>query len=297
MSDDERSASIGMPDGPAVLFYRGQPVLLADRVAQAFGVATRAVNQAAKRNPRRFTANHTFQLTTEEAAALRSQNVIPKPGRGGSREAPWVFTQKGVMQLACVLNSRKAIEATDLMIDIFNEVHRQIVLGKSDIAIPDPGRLVPDQGDAFRIRKLRDQLYDAVENLLGTVIDTKHQTTLRQELEDIGGTALSNLREHLKTRGLENEKIAADTLMILERVREIREKTAVEVRKTEAETETVLLENLDKRITLVERILEMARKMEPNAVATLLPGFARKSLLPGPESAADAQEIPAPDRP
>jgi hypothetical protein len=267
-------------DGDSVLFSRGQPVLLAARVARAFGVETREVNQAVKRNPEKLNEIHTFQLSPEEMEFLTSQGVISKPGRGGSRAEPWVFTQKGVVRLATVIKSPQALEATDLMIDIFVDVYQQLAQGKTEIEIANPSRLLPQESDTKQIRNLRSKLYKALESLLGTVIDSQQQTTIRDELEEVGGGALSHLKEHLKAKGLENEKIAADTLLILEKAREIRERTRADVRKTDAETEKVMLENLDKKIALVERLSGMVDKLEPNAIATLFPNFAAPVSFP-----------------
>lgn len=277
----EEAEDDGAQDGDdSVLFCRAQPVLLAARVARAFGVETREVNQAVKRNLDKFNEMHTFELSSEEVEFLTSQGVMSKPGRGGSRAAPRVFTQKGVMRLATVVRSPKAHEATDLMIDIFMEVYKQLAQGKTELEISNPSRLVPPAAEVSQFQKIRSKLYKALDSLLDTVIDSKQQTTIRDEIEELSGGALSHLKEHFKTKGLENEKIAADTLLILEKAREIRERTAADIRKSDAETEKILLENLDKKIGLVERLSGMIDRLEPNALAILLPSFTMPSALP-----------------
>ena len=64
-----------------------------------------------------------FQLTREEAAALRSQSATPK-GRGGRRYAPYVFTEQGVAMLSGVLRSRTAVAVNIAIIRAFVELRR-----------------------------------------------------------------------------------------------------------------------------------------------------------------------------
>ncbi len=138
LADDD-----AVEDVPHVLRIRGQDVMLDRTVAHAFGVETRAVNQAVSRNERKFSEDHTFQLSEQEVEHLTSQGVMPKPGRGGSRTAPWVFSMKGVARLATIINSPQALRATDLIMDVFIEVWKQVSQGSTEIAIsnPSPGCL------------------------------------------------------------------------------------------------------------------------------------------------------------
>jgi hypothetical protein len=78
-----------------ILNLRNQRVMLDADLAQLYGVETRAVVQAVKRNAVRFPADFMFQLDAPEWDALRSQTVISNvsgPGRGGRRTAPYAFT-------------------------------------------------------------------------------------------------------------------------------------------------------------------------------------------------------------
>jgi hypothetical protein len=92
-----------------ILTLRGQRVLLAGDLARLYGVEARALVQAVKRNRSRFPADFCFQLTADEGANLKSQSVISS--WGGSRSAPYAFTEQGVAMLSSVLRSRRAIEA------------------------------------------------------------------------------------------------------------------------------------------------------------------------------------------
>jgi len=72
-------------------------------------VETGVLVQAVKRNIGRFPADFMFQLTAAEWAVWRSRIVISKPGHGGRRYAPYVFTEQGVAMLSSVLGSERAI--------------------------------------------------------------------------------------------------------------------------------------------------------------------------------------------
>src|ERR1039458_3925195 len=89
--------------------FRERRVILDSDLAGVYGVQTRALVQAVKRNADRFPKDFLFQLTPAEAAALRSQIVISKPGRGGRRYLPFVFTEHGALMAATVLNSPRAV--------------------------------------------------------------------------------------------------------------------------------------------------------------------------------------------
>ena len=82
-----------------IYLIRGHKVMLDNDLAELYGVTTGALNQAFKRNITRFPKDFTFQLTQQEFAALISQIVISKAGRGGRRKLPWVFTEQGVAML------------------------------------------------------------------------------------------------------------------------------------------------------------------------------------------------------
>lgn len=73
----------------SILLIRGQKVMLDSDLAELYGVETRALIQAVKRNQRRFPVDFTFQLTLAETESLRSQIVISKKGRGGRRTLPY----------------------------------------------------------------------------------------------------------------------------------------------------------------------------------------------------------------
>lgn len=122
---------------PGLILLGDTPVMLDARVAQGFGVAVRAINQAVARNPAKFDARHCWRLTPAQWDGLKSQDVIPKAGgRGGPRVPPSVYTQTGVAGLATVLTSARALDFADAMIDLFVDIHRQLAAGATGRPFP-----------------------------------------------------------------------------------------------------------------------------------------------------------------
>jgi hypothetical protein len=97
---------------------RGHKVMLSHDLSRVYGVETKALNQAVKRNMQRFPEDFMFQLTQEEKASLKSQIVTSK-GKGGIRYLPLAFTEQGVAMLSSVLNSDEAIAANIAIIRLF----------------------------------------------------------------------------------------------------------------------------------------------------------------------------------
>ncbi len=92
-----------------IFLIRGHKVMISTHLAKLYGVETRALIQAVKRNPERFPEDFMFQLNDPEAESLVSQNVIPhKKYFGGS--LPYAFTEQGVAMLSTVLRSKRAIQ-------------------------------------------------------------------------------------------------------------------------------------------------------------------------------------------
>ena len=91
----------------AILYIRGEKIMLDRDLAELYGVETRALVQAVRRNRERFPQDFMFQIAREELRGLRSQIVISK-GRGGLRRLPYAFTEQGVAMLSSVLKSKRA---------------------------------------------------------------------------------------------------------------------------------------------------------------------------------------------
>jgi phage regulator Rha-like protein len=157
---------------------RGERVMLDRDLAALYETETKALNQAVKRNLKRFPRDFMFQLTKEEyeslrlqfetlensqpQKSLRSQFVTLDSGRGQhSKYLPYVFTEQGVAMLSGVVNSDKAIEMNIAIMRAFVAV-RHVLLKQNDLK--------------EQLREIRERLgehdtqlnhiYDAMENLL-----------------------------------------------------------------------------------------------------------------------------------
>jgi hypothetical protein len=111
-----------------IFVLRGHRVILDRDLAELYGVETRAVNQAAKRNADRLPADFMFQLAAEEAGAvlrLRSQSVILKRGQH-LKYLPHVFTEHGAVMLANLLKSPIAIQASIQVVRAFVHLRRML---------------------------------------------------------------------------------------------------------------------------------------------------------------------------
>jgi flagellar capping protein FliD len=115
----------------AILVIRDNKVMLDVDLAGLYGVDTKVLNQAVKRNPDRFPADFAFQLTAAEFETLRSQFVTSK-GRGGRRYLPYVFTEYGVAMLSSVLNSKRAIYVNIEIMRVFGRL-RQLLASHADL--------------------------------------------------------------------------------------------------------------------------------------------------------------------
>jgi hypothetical protein len=94
----------------SIYLVRGQRVMVDRDLAELYGVETRVLNQAVRRNVRRFPPDFMFQLTPEEFEKWKSQIVMSKRKRMGLRRRPLVFTEQGVAMLSSVLGSECAID-------------------------------------------------------------------------------------------------------------------------------------------------------------------------------------------
>ena len=183
---------------------RGERVMLDFDLAQLYEVETKVLNQAVKRNIKRFPEDFMFQLTKEEFEALRfqietlenadsirsqivtlenntslrSQFASLKTGRGKhSKYAPYAFTEQGVAMLSGILHSDKAINMNIAIMRAFVEL-RKIFLQKIDIR--EQFKEIKERLGEHNVQL--NQIYDAMENLL----DEKAAERKWEERERIG---------------------------------------------------------------------------------------------------------------
>ncbi len=96
-------------------------------LAELYGVETRVLNQAVRRNNERFPeGDFMFQLTAQEMEIWKSQIVMSKNEKMGLRKAPLVFTEQGVAMLSSVLNSKRAIQVNIQIIRTFTKLREML---------------------------------------------------------------------------------------------------------------------------------------------------------------------------
>jgi hypothetical protein len=157
-----------------IYFIRNQKVMLDRDLAMLYGIETRVLKQAVKRNISRFPEDFMFELTDVENDSLRSQFVTLKKGRGQHQKyLPSVFTEHGVLMLSSVLNSDKAILTNIQIMRIFTKV-RQMLLDTTDLKI-----------DIMQIQKKlenHDKNIELVFSYLDELTDKKENTKPRTKI-------------------------------------------------------------------------------------------------------------------
>ncbi|MBI3535912.1 MAG: ORF6N domain-containing protein [Deltaproteobacteria bacterium] len=116
-----------------IFFIRGCRVMLDSDLAELYGVQTKVLNQAVKRNAERFPDEFMFKLDAKEFEYLRSQFVTSNSRPGGRRYLPLVFTQEGVAMLSSVLNSKRAISVNIAIMKTFVRL-REMLDNNKDLA-------------------------------------------------------------------------------------------------------------------------------------------------------------------
>jgi hypothetical protein len=109
---------------------RSHKVMLDSDLADLYQVPTFRLNEAVKRNSKRFPLDFMFQLTQDESESLTSQFAMSKKGRGGRRYLPYVFTEHGVAMLSSVLTSDRAVELNILIVRAFVRLREYLATHK-----------------------------------------------------------------------------------------------------------------------------------------------------------------------
>lgn len=166
----------------SIFEVRGQKVMLDFDLAELYGVETKVLNQAVKRNIDRFPKDFMFRLTKQEWEFPRSQFVTLEKGRGKyPKYLPYAFTEHGVTMLANVIKSNRAIKMSIAVVRAFISL-KQVAMQHKDLAA-QLGELRNELHE--RIGEHDTQLaaiYGAIENLL----DDKTEKKSWEERERIG---------------------------------------------------------------------------------------------------------------
>ena len=147
---------------------RGQKVMLDRDLAEMYGVLTKVLNQAVKRNPDRFPEDFMFQLTNEETQNWKSQIVTTNSIKMGVRRNPYAFTELGVAMLSSVLNSKTAIQ-------INMSIMRAFVTIRHIAFTPPKDELQELQND---VRQLKEYIEDVFTDYNDINEDTRIQLEL-----------------------------------------------------------------------------------------------------------------------
>lgn len=115
-----------------IFIIRSKKVMIDSDLAMLYGVETKNLNKAVKRNIERFPEDFMFQLNKKEANSLRFQFGTSKTGSGGRRYLPYVFTQEGVAMLSSILNSERAIHVNIQIMRAFVKL-RELMASHKDL--------------------------------------------------------------------------------------------------------------------------------------------------------------------
>ena len=117
-----------------IYLIRDQKVMIDRDLAELYGVDTKVLKQAVRRNMARFPRDFMFELTRTEFNQWREENITVLTDRRGLRHAPFCFTEQGLTMLSCILNSKTAIAVNIRVIRIFTRM-REMVLTHKDILL------------------------------------------------------------------------------------------------------------------------------------------------------------------
>jgi len=168
-----------------ILLLREQRVLLDADLAALYGVETKVLLQAVKRNLERFPEDFMFRLTNQEFNVLRSQSVtssseaLETPRWGGRRTAPYAFTEQGVAMLSSILSSPQAVQVNIAIMRAFVKL-RELAMTHHDLAkqlnaLEEKTALMAMQHDSFarNTRVQLKQVFDAIRELMTPPEPTK----------------------------------------------------------------------------------------------------------------------------
>jgi len=141
-----------------IYFIRGEKVMLDNDIAALYEIETRRLNEQVKRNRERFPVNFMFQLSKVEFDLLKSQNATSS--WGGRRKLPYAFTEHGILMLANVIKSERAIQVSIRLIEVFIRI-RKFFLSQQDIEMrldKVEGSLAKQEGVILEILKYIKQI-------------------------------------------------------------------------------------------------------------------------------------------
>jgi hypothetical protein len=146
----------------SIYLIRGHKVMLDHELADLYGVSTKALKQAVRRNLDRFPSDFMFELTKKEFANLRSQIVTSSsPQWGGLRYSPMAFTEQGIAMLSSVLRSKRAVQVNIAIMRVFVRL-REITATHKELArkLEDLENRLGEHDEQFKV------VFDAIRTLM-----------------------------------------------------------------------------------------------------------------------------------
>jgi hypothetical protein len=165
------TSALDKPIEARILLLHGERVMLDADLAELYGVGTKVLIQAVKRNAERFPVDFMFQLTRDEFANLRSQFVTSS--WGGRRYPPYAFTEHGVAMLSSGLNSGKAIQVNVEIVRAFVRLRR--LLGSHEELARKLAELEKRYDAQFRV------VFDAIRQLMAPAAKPRRSIGFRVE--------------------------------------------------------------------------------------------------------------------
>jgi len=165
-----------------IVFLRDEKVLLDRDLAGLYGVETKVLKQAVRRNIKRFPDDFMFELTKDEKQSLRSQNVTLKRGQH-SKYLPFAFTEQGVAMLSSVLNSDRAIDVNIAIMRAFVQL-RKLMTSHNELAnrLAELERHLKGHDDQIQA------IFEAIQQLIAPPETKKKKIgfTVKEELSKYG---------------------------------------------------------------------------------------------------------------
>ena len=167
-----------------IYFIRGKKVMLDRDLAELYGVPTGRLNEAVRRNIKRFPDSFMFQLTVEEFEDLKRQNSVSNlisqiaisRRHGGRRFEPYAFTEQGVAMLSSVLRSDRAIQINILIIKAF--VRMRELLETNEVLRAKLAAIEQDLGSHSKAIR---EIYTLIHRLLAEEVKPKREIGFRTE--------------------------------------------------------------------------------------------------------------------
>jgi hypothetical protein len=122
--------------GNYIYTIRGHRVILSSHLAFLYEVPVKRLNEQVKRNISRFPSDFAFKISSDEWEKLNQQNlksqIATSSSHGGTRKAPWAFTEYGVIQAASILNSERAVQMSVAIVRAFVHLRQAFTIYEED---------------------------------------------------------------------------------------------------------------------------------------------------------------------